>query len=238
MTTLWETVKQSYNGLNSSCEDTIHAPRTTSGDDPNSESQSDEEIIHDFEETTDMIVLFINEASLANSPLVLVNVLKCRFTAILDSGSEVNLISERVYENLMETGLQVPTLPVEVVVLVMAFGWRSKRICRQALTEFYIGRDVFETIILVSSQLNSDAIFGCQFLSEHGVTINFRSETFTYVRNGETREQAFAPRAHMQGTCCSDNGDVPKPNKLRARSPGQQPILPSADCDKTHPLPE
>jgi hypothetical protein len=47
-------------------------------DDPNSESQSDEEIIYDFEETTDMIVLFINEASLANRPQVLVNVLTCR----------------------------------------------------------------------------------------------------------------------------------------------------------------
>jgi hypothetical protein len=118
-------------------------------------------------------------------------------TAILNSGSEVNLISERVYENLMEIGLQVPTLPVEGVVLVTAFGRRSERIRRQALIEFYIGRDVFETIVLVSSQLNSDAILGCQFLREHGVTINFRSETFTYVRNGETREQAFAPRANM-----------------------------------------
>jgi hypothetical protein len=191
-----------------------------------------------FPKTTDMVVLFISESSLANCPQVLVNVLKCRFTAILDSGSQVNLMSDRVYENLMETGLEVPTLLVEGVVFVTAFGRRSKRIRRQALIDFYIGRDVFETIVLVSSQVNIDAILGCQFLRENGVTINFRSETFTYVRNGETREQAFSPRARMQGNCCSDNGEVPKPNEQIARSPGQRPILPSSDCDKPHPLPE
>jgi hypothetical protein len=40
--------------------------------DPNREGQSDEEISHNLEETTDMVVLFINEASLANSPQVLI----------------------------------------------------------------------------------------------------------------------------------------------------------------------
>jgi hypothetical protein len=71
-------------------------------DDPNSESQSDEESGQDFEEDTDMIVLCINESSLANSPQVLINTHQCQLTAILQSGSEVNLLSERVYEKLIE----------------------------------------------------------------------------------------------------------------------------------------
>jgi hypothetical protein len=92
-----------------------------------------------------------------------------KFTAILDSDSEVDL-SERIYKELIEKGVDIPILPVEGVVFVTAFGRRSKRICRQALLEFSIGRDVFETILLISPQLNNDAIFGCQFLHEHGVT--------------------------------------------------------------------
>jgi hypothetical protein len=39
-------------------------------DDPNRESQSDEDIRDNCEGTTGMVVLFINEASLANSPQV------------------------------------------------------------------------------------------------------------------------------------------------------------------------
>jgi hypothetical protein len=65
--------------------------------DPNREGQSDEEIRDNCEGTTGIEVLFINETSLANSPQVRIKIRKCQFTAILDSGSEVNLLSERVY---------------------------------------------------------------------------------------------------------------------------------------------
>jgi hypothetical protein len=56
-----------------------------------------------------------------------------------------------------EAGVEIPILPVEGVVLVTAFGRRSKRIRRQALLEFEIGQDVFETILLVSPRLNNDS---------------------------------------------------------------------------------
>jgi hypothetical protein len=88
-----------------------------------------------------MVILFVNEASLASSPRVTISVNKCRFTAILDSGSEVNLLSVRVDDNLIETSVGIPILPVEVV-LVTAFGRRSKRIRRQALVVFYRSRYV------------------------------------------------------------------------------------------------
>jgi hypothetical protein len=96
-----------------------------------------------------MIVLFIHEASLASSPQVSIRVNKCQFTAILDCGSEVNLLSERAYDKLIETCVGIPILPVEGVVLVTAFGRRSKRIRRQALLQFSLGRFVFEPIFLV-----------------------------------------------------------------------------------------
>jgi hypothetical protein len=105
---------------------------------------------------------------------------KFKFIAILDSGSEVNLLSDRIYEELTAAGVVIPILPVEGVVLVTAFGRRSKRIRRQALFEFEIGQHVFETILLVLPQLNNDAIFGCQFLRENAVIIDFNTGMFTY----------------------------------------------------------
>jgi hypothetical protein len=64
--------------------------------------------------------------------------------AILDSGSEVNLVSERVYEKLTQSGVDISVLLVEHSVLVIAFGKRSKRSRRQqALIEFTVGNHLF-----------------------------------------------------------------------------------------------
>jgi hypothetical protein len=101
--------------------------------------------------------------------------------AILDSGSEVNLLSERAYEKLIQSGVEIPVLPVEHVVLVTAFGKRSKRIKQQALSEFTVGNYRFESVFMVSSQLTNESIIGCQFLKEYGVSINFDRGTFSYV---------------------------------------------------------
>ena len=204
-------------------------PRTSG--EPSRERESDDEMSdNDFEETTGNVVLFINEANLANSPQVEIKAKECRFTAILDSGSEVNLLSERAYEKLNGTGLTIPTLPVEGVVLVTAFGKRSKRIRRQALVEFSIGQDVFETIFLVSPQLNNDAILGCQFLREHGVTIDFSSDMFSYVRDGETRQRTFATRAIVQGACRRDKSTGQRPNPQSADYDTTPPLSRAADC--------
>jgi hypothetical protein len=201
----------------------LKAPQTAG--EPNCEGESDPEIQNsNLEEPMDEVVLFINESSLANSPQVEVQVLdKFKFTAILDSGSEVNLLTQRIYEKLTEAGVEIPFLPVEGVVLVAAFGRRSKRIRRQALLEFEIGQEVFETILLVSPQLNNDAIFGCQFLRKNGVTIDFNSGKFTaYVRGGMTRERIFALRAALQGAYSNDSGEPKESYNPQSTLAGQR----------------
>jgi hypothetical protein len=86
-------------------------------------------------------------------------------------------------------------------------------------------------IFLVSPQLNDDSILGCQFLREHGVSINFGSEMFEYVRNGVTRARAFAPKAKLQSVCSNDNVDVPEPNYHECKSADHPPLPPSAGCE-------
>jgi hypothetical protein len=108
------------------------------------------------EEEENYIVYFINENRLGQSPLLEIKV-KNKFSIheILDSGSEVNLISQEVYEKLTTAGINIPVLPVENVVLVTAFGKRSNRIRIQAYIEFKIGSDQFEQVFMVSSQLKN-----------------------------------------------------------------------------------
>jgi hypothetical protein len=62
-------------------------------------------------------ILFINESQLYKIPaveLILENGKKIK--AILDTGSEINLLTEIVYLELKESGVEIPTLPVEKVV--------------------------------------------------------------------------------------------------------------------------
>jgi hypothetical protein len=87
---------------------------------------------------------------------------------------------------------------------------------------------VFETILLISPQLNNDAIFGCQFLREHGGTIDFNSEKFTYVCDGTTGEQTFAPGATLHGAC-NASGEFKESGNIRPTKAGHRPYSQTAE---------
>jgi hypothetical protein len=44
-----------------------------------------------------------------------------RIKAILDLGSDVNLLAQGIYDKLVSSGIDIPTLPLENVMLVTAF---------------------------------------------------------------------------------------------------------------------
>jgi hypothetical protein len=98
---------------------------------------------------TEPVVLFINEESLVKSPVIEISVGEGMvFKAILDTGSEVNLLTGSVYEKLIKLRADVPTLPLENVTLVTAFGKKSNRIKKQDMTEYAIRNDLFENNFL------------------------------------------------------------------------------------------
>jgi hypothetical protein len=166
---------------------------------PKGEGQLEPELRSDLDTATDCVVLFINEANLENCPRIEISISgKFKIKAILDSGSEVNLLSEGVYEGLIKSGLQIALLPVENVLLVTASGRKSKRIRRQALVDFSISQDFFEGVFFIYSQLINEAIIDCQFLMEYRFRINFESGTFSYVRDGLITEHSFAIKAELK----------------------------------------
>jgi hypothetical protein len=68
-----------------------------------------------------------------------------------------------VYTNLINAGIDVPTLPLEGVVLITAFGKCSNTSRKQAQIEFTIGEGKFQGVFVVSPQVANDVIIGCQF---------------------------------------------------------------------------
>jgi hypothetical protein len=82
-----------------------------------------ESIERSLTDMSDCIIFFINEATICQSPLVEIKVAsRIVVNDILDSGSEVNLLSEKVYEKLTKSGVDIPVLPVEHVMLVTVLG--------------------------------------------------------------------------------------------------------------------
>ena len=196
--------------------------------DSDSEVGINERSSHD---AADCIVFFINETSLGQSPQIEIMIdNKILIRAIIDSGSEVNLISEEVYESIMKAGIHLQVLPVENVVLLTAFGKRSKRIRQQAFVEFAMGDDLFECIFLISSQLKNEAIIGCQFLRDYGININFCRGSIGYVRGDVQKEHAFLSEAGIRNSRSDDLGQAREIFLQNNPPAGQQPHNPSADC--------
>jgi hypothetical protein len=111
-------------------------------------------------DTSDCVVFFINDANLCQSPHVEIKVAgRIVINAILDSGSEVNLLSERVYEKLIQSGVDIPVLPIEHVVLVTAFGKRSKRIKQKTAFKFTADNDLFESVFMYPPSLRMKQSF-------------------------------------------------------------------------------
>jgi hypothetical protein len=106
---------------------------------------------------------------------------------MLDSGSEVNLMSQDKFDQLQRSGIEMLSLPVQGINLVTAFGKKSKSIKLQLLMEFTIEGERFEAVFLVAPQLNCDVILGCNFLKEYGIQLCFDTERVKYVRQGQSR---------------------------------------------------
>jgi hypothetical protein len=152
-----------------------------------------------------------------------------QFSAILDSGSEVNPLSESIYEQLLKAGVEVPELPLENVVLVTAVGKRPNRIRRRALIEFTVGNDLFEGLFMITPRLANEAIIGCQLLKEYGISLNFAKETFSYAREGELRENLFIQRSEIQKAPSNDRSVVEDPFRKHPTSRDQGPCKQPAD---------
>jgi hypothetical protein len=137
-------------------------------------------------------VFYINDDNLGDCPQVNISFGELTVTAVLDSGSQVCILAERVYEKLVATGLQILTLPLENVALITAVGNKTRRIKFQAYLEFCIGEDRFECVFLISPQLKgSEAILGCNYANENGIVMDFVKKCLHYERDGVMKTQSF-----------------------------------------------
>jgi hypothetical protein len=157
----------------------------------------------------------------------------CTKTAVADSGAEVCLMSERMYEELILAGLPTLKLPIEVSILVTALGTGSKRIKKQVLLHFSLGTDEFEQNYLVCSQLIGPVILDANSLSEYGIVLDFKEQSLHYEMGGEMRKQPFD--RFQEADSEASNSEVAK--NCVVRHTGHTYVVPPLKDTLSSPLP-
>lgn len=129
-------------------------------------------------------LLFISESNRHECPRVKIQIVNQEVSALIDTGCELSLMNEHVFNNLKHHGLEYLELPTQHVNLVSAFNRKSNRVKRQVWLNFKLGGIEIEQIVLLTPQLLTDAILGLDFLMEYLAIINFPEKSMSISANG------------------------------------------------------
>jgi len=111
--------------------------------------------------------------------------------ALIDTGCELSIMNEHLYNRLRHEGLKCLELPTQHINLLSAFSKKSNRIKKQATLEVNIGNVKVNQIVLLSPQLLTNAILGLDFLVECNAVINMAERSMTTDTNGECNKVRF-----------------------------------------------
>jgi hypothetical protein len=148
-------------------------------------------------------------------------------SALLDTGCELSILNEQLYNKLRLGGLNCLELPTQHLNLVSAFNERSMRIRKQALLEIQIGDSTVDQVILLSPQLLTDAILGLDFLVDYAAEISFPDRTISLKINEKLCKLGF------QGAREAPGQEVAEASfKEQVRNFG---LMSTPRCTKAHP---
>jgi hypothetical protein len=156
---------------------------------------------------SELTVFYINEANLNYCLHVEVRFGDQVVDYYSDTGSEVSVISEKLYDQLVLEGIPTYEIGINNAVLITAFGKRTEWLKKQEYLEFAIGQDVFRNVFLVSPQLIGSVIIGCDFARDCGLIIDFNDECVSYKQDGILRKCGFSKRRIAE---VDDNSSLPQ----------------------------
>ena len=136
--------------------------------------------------------LYIAEGRRQECPKVRIMIAGEEVDALVDTGCELSILNECLYNKLKHAGLSCPELPTQHVNLVSAFNEKSKRIKKQALLEVKIGSLKIVQVVLLSAQLLTEMILGIDFLTNYEAEISFPERRLTLRINEEKVSFRFA----------------------------------------------
>ena len=129
--------------------------------------------------------LYIAESKRQECPKLKIMIGREEVSALLDTGCELSILNEQLYNKLRHLGLNCLELPTQHLNLVSEFNERSKRIKKQALLKIQIGDSTVDQVVLLTPQLLTDVILGLDFLIDHAAELSFPDRMVSLKINGK-----------------------------------------------------
>jgi hypothetical protein len=131
---------------------------------------------------------FIAEDKVREFPKVKFKIGQEGIASILDTGSELILMSQELYCKLQDQGMNNLELPVQNINLVSAFSDKSRKVKKQAMLKLKFGEVSVEQIFLIAPGLMTEVLLGVDFCVENEVKLSFPDGCFTMnIGNQEIR---------------------------------------------------
>ena len=110
-----------------------------------SEESADNTVTDDISYT-----LYITQNRRHECPKLLIKILGQKIFALIDTGCELSIMNEHMYNRLRHEGLKCFELPTQHVNLLSAFNKKSNRVKKQAMLDVSIGDFKINQIVLLS----------------------------------------------------------------------------------------
>jgi hypothetical protein len=120
-----------------------------------------------------LYLFYVNEEKLNRCPRINISIGNQSIPAVIDTGSQVSLMTEELYYRLKSEGVKSLELGVQNAVLVSAIGSKTKRIRTQAMLPLCIDGIVLDHIFLISPLLLTQALLGVDFCRLNNIVIDF-----------------------------------------------------------------
>lgn len=96
--------------------------------------------------------------------------------SILDSGAEITVMSETVYDDLASEGFRTLYFPVNEGALISVQRAKNYHIKKDSLIEFEITDARFDQVVIIAGQFRVGMMVGANSLCDCEVTVNFRDK--------------------------------------------------------------
>jgi hypothetical protein len=137
---------------------------------------------------------YVNEQNLGSCPQVKILIGSHQYSGVLDTGCEVSILLEQLYNELKLNGFESLELPTQNVVLFGAFSGKAHRIRKQVFLTLKFGDIHIDQIFLVSEQLLTPMLTGYYFCIANGIILDFLKGKLILKHDAESTEREIMNR--------------------------------------------
>lgn len=121
----------------------------------------------------------------SDCPVLTIEIEEIPVVALVDSGSQITVISEKLFEKVSRGKKNIAILPVTGITIKGAVGTKEQRVKQQVFMKLIIGKEEMESVFLIVSNLSKSVIIGSDWLKKHDATIVFQNKLLKFKNQGE-----------------------------------------------------